>query len=578
MACMLLRCWTIPCPFLVVSNQLLQKSRITISTWFRFPFLCRLDNGHRGLYEIRFALQRHEEDPYFISYQLYEVMNNGTEIPRGDETVVESSKDEEIESLEEYDFMDDLSPPDQSVVIVKVTTNSTHPVSYAMSVVAMSPLGRYRILLGIILLVAVYVLLLLEVINRAVVVFIGAFVTLLLVSFISDAPSLTTVVSWLDGSTLCLLFGMMIMIQMLSTTGMFEYMAVTMLIWSKGNIIILNICLCLLTGICSAFLDNVTTMLLIAPVTIEVSRMMKVNPIPFLLPEVMYANIGGTATQIGDPPNIMIGNLLSDHISFMDFIEHLTPCVLICMVCVYPFIIFYYRSELRKPNFQVDMSLREKYQIKNKPLLLKCGTVLITVIILFFLHSFHHIDTAYLAVAGAFACFLLGSSEDLHTTLELLEWETLVFFAGLFIMIEGINEMGVIRAIGEAVSSLILKASPQWQSFLAHMLILWVSGLVSSVLDNIAFTATMIPVIQVLASHEELNLDITTLAWALSLGACFGGNGTLVGAAANLVTAGICSSNGHPVTFGMFFKFGFTCMLITLVVSTIYVTIRYVTF
>lgn len=444
----------------------------------------------------------------------------------------------------------------------------------------MNPIGRHRILIGSILLVAIYVLLLLEVINRAVVAFIGAFLSLLLVSFISEAPSLDTVVSWMDASTLCLLFGMMIMIQMLSTTGLFEYMAVAMLMMSKGNILILNICLCLLTGVCSAFLDNVTTMLLIAPVTIELSRMMKVDPIPFLLPEVIYSNIGGTATQIGDPPNIIIGNMLKEHLGFIDFIKHCTPCVLICFVVVYPFVYFYYRKELTKPNFAVDTSLREKYPIKNKPLLLKCGFILLTVIILFFLHSLHHIDTAFLAIAGAFACLLLGTNEDLHATFELLEWETLVFFAGLFIMIEGINEIGVIRAIGNAVSSLIEGAPAQWQSLIAHMLILWVSGLASSVLDNIAFTATIIPVIQILASHPELGkrISIYTLAWALSFGACFGGNGTLVGAGANLVTAGISASNGHPVTFGMFFKFGFSCMMITLVISTFYVWIRYVWF
>ena len=158
----------------------------------------------------------------------------------------------------------------------------------------MHTIGRYRILIGSILLVAIYVLLLLEVINRAVVAFIGAFLALLLISFISEAPSLEIVVNWMDESTLCLLFGMMIMIQMLSTTGLFEYLAVTMLMMSKGNIMVLNMSLCLLTAVCSAFLDNVTTMLLIAPVTIELSRMMKINPVPFLLPEVIYSNIGGS--------------------------------------------------------------------------------------------------------------------------------------------------------------------------------------------------------------------------------------------------------------------------------------------
>ena len=459
---------------------------------------------------------------------------------------------------------------------IEVTTNSTSPVGFVLFVQPMNPIGRYRILIGSILLVSIYVLLLLEIINRAVVAFIGAFLCLLLTSFISEAPSLSTVVSWMDASTLCLLFGMMIMIQMLSTTGLFEYMAVYMLMLSKGNVLILHFCLCMLTCVCSAFLDNVTTVLLIAPVTIELSRMMKVNPIPFLLSEVIFSNIGGTATQIGDPPNIIIGNMLKEHIGFVDFIYHCAPCVLLCIVVVYPFNYFYYKKDLTKPNFAIDPSLREKYQIKNKPLLLKCGCILFTVIILFFLHSIHHIDTAFIAIAGAFACLMLGTNEDLHATFELLEWETLVFFAGLFIMIEGINEIGVIRAIGNAISNMIVKAPASYQSLIAHMLILWVSGVASSVLDNIAFAATIIPVIQILAAHPLLNLDIKTLAWALSFGSCFGGNGTLVGAGANLVTAGISSANGHPISFGMFFKFGFSCMIITLLVSTVYVWIRYV--
>ena len=453
---------------------------------------------------------------------------------------------------------------------------------------AMHAIGRYRILLGSLILIIIYTLLLLEVVNRAVVAFIGAFVTLLLISFVSHAPSLTTVVGWMDASTLCLLFGMMIMIQLLSTTGFFEFMAIRMFILSKGNALALNFALCMLTTVCSAFLDNVTTMLLIAPVTIEVCGIMKMSPIPFLLSEVVFSNIGGTATQIGDPPNIIIGNMLSDYLGFIDFIKHCTPNVLLCIVFVYPVVILFFRDEFKKANCQVDKSLVEKYQIKNKPLLMKCGTILVAVIIMFFLHPVHHINTSYIAIAGAFACLLLGTNDDLHTTFELLEWETLVFFAGLFIMIECINELGVIRAIGNGVSSLIEHAPMKWRSLIAHMLILWVSGIVSSVLDNIAFIATMIPVIQILAANEtlrlgcvgvsSLDLDICDLAWTLAFGACFGGNGTLVGAGANLVTAGISTSKGYPITFRSFFKFGATCMLVTLVVSTFYVIVRYVNF
>ena len=503
----------------------------------------------------------------------------------GDEVLMESDSVTEVESLQEFDVLDEIKNKVGSSLVtysqnislkMRIQTNSTEAVGFMMHVQPMGTIGRYRILLGSIILIVIYLLLLLEVVNRAIVEFIGAFVTLLVVSFVTDAPSLSTVVSWMDSSPLCLLFGMMIMIQMLSTTGVFEFLAVSMFTLSKGSILALSISLCLLTGVISAFLDNVTTVLLIAPVTIELADIMNISPIPLLLPEVIYSNIGGTATQIGDPPNIIIGNMLSDHIGFVDFIYHMTPCALLCMLFVYIVVFFFYKDTLMKPRCQVDPSLRKKYPIKNKPLLLKCGIVLLFVIILFFLHSVHGIDTAFIAIAGAFTCLLLGTNEDLHTTFERLEWETLVFFAGLFIMIQGVSDLGVIRAIGNAIASLIMKAPKEYQSLLAHMLLLWVSGLVSSVLDNIAFIATMIPVVQILANEPSLTLDITTLAWALAFGACYGGNGTLVGAGANLVTAGISTSKGYPITFGMFFKFGFPCMIVTLLVSTVYVWIRYV--
>ena len=545
----------------------------------------RLPATPRGIYEFRLSVQRSEERAALF-YELFENRTDGALKSYGDPVTVVASPTEETELLREVDIKDEIEAT--SALFVRVTTNSTHSLGFVMHVEALHPIGRYRILLGSLLLVFVYGLLLLEVINRSIVAFIGAFLALLLYSLIFEAPELSTVVGWMDESTLCLLFGMMIMIQLLSTTGFFEFMAIRMFILSKGNALALNFALCMLTTVCSAFLDNVTTMLLIAPVTIEVCGIMKMSPIPFLLPEVVFSNIGGTATQIGDPPNIIIGNMLSDYLGFIDFIKHCTPNVLLCIVFVYPVVILFFRDEFKKANCQVDKSLVEKYQIKNKPLLLKCGTILASVIIMFFLHPVHHINTSYIAIAGAFACLLLGTNDDLHTTFELLEWETLVFFAGLFIMIECINELGVIRAIGNGVSSLIEHAPMKWRSLIAHMLILWVSGIVSSVLDNIAFIATMIPVIQILAANEtlrwgcggvsSLDLDICDLAWTLAFGACFGGNGTLVGAGANLVTAGISTSKGYPITFRSFFKFGATCTLVTLVVSTFYVIVRYVNF
>ena len=434
----------------------------------------------------------------------YEVMENRTgELrPLTDRFALVASPAEEVEELREVDV---ASAAGDGPLFVHVSSNTSRALSFVMHPEALQPLGQHRVLLGALLLVLVYTLLLLEVINRAIVAFIGAFVALLLYALVFEAPDLSTVVGWMDSSTLCLLFGMMIMIQMLSTTGFFEFMAIRMFILSRGNALALNFALCMLTALCSAFLDNVTTMLLIAPVTIEVCGIMKMSPIPFLLPEVVFSNIGGTATQIGDPPNIIIGNMLSEYIGFIDFIKHCTPNVLLCIVFVYPLVYLFFKNDFKQARCEVDKSLVDKYQIKNKPLLLKCGIVLLSVIVLFFLHPVHHVNTSFIAIAGAFACLLLGTNEDLHTTFELLEWETLVFFAGLFIMIECVNQLGVIRAIGNGVSALIEHAPMKWRSFIAHMLILWVSGIVSSVLDNIAFIATMIPVIQILAANPLLS-------------------------------------------------------------------------
>lgn len=281
----------------------------------------------------------------------------------GEEIRMESDSVTEVESLQEFDVLDKiqntvsilgLSHFQNITLKMRVRTNSVQAVGFMMHVQPMGSIGRYRILLGSITLIVIYLLLLLEVVNRAIVAFIGAFFTLLVVSFVTDAPSLSTVVSWMDSSTLCLLFGMMVMIQMLSTTGIFEYLAVSMFTFSNGNVLVLSISLCLLTGIIYAFLDNVTTMLLIAPVTIELADIMKISPIPLLLPEVIYSNIGGTATQIGDPPNIIIGNMLSDHIGFVDFIYHMSPCALLCMVFVYIVVFFYFKDTLMKSKCNVD--------------------------------------------------------------------------------------------------------------------------------------------------------------------------------------------------------------------------------
>ncbi|KAK8803325.1 hypothetical protein WA158_001019 [Blastocystis sp. Blastoise] len=537
-----------------------------------------LPESPRGLYEIKIALERYTDAVF--TYQLFEKVGNDPAVNITKMFMVSTSDSKEVEDLEEVDVRSLLH--DNSMlyinVILETVEASTTPLAFTLDAMPMNPVGEYRIIIGIIILVLVYGLLLAEVVHRTVCAFIGAFFTLLLIAFVQGAPELSTAVAWIDSSTLCLLFGMMVMVQMLSTTGLFEWCAVKAVRISGGRPLVLNIVLCVLTGILSAFLDNVTTMLLFAPVTIELCNVLNVDPIPFLIPEVLFSNIGGTATMIGDPPNIMIGNLLSDYVQFIDFITDVAPCCLIVMVFAYLYLWGLYHKSLPATSKRVDDNVEKKYKIKNMPLLLKAGIILLTVIILLFLHSLHGIDAAYLTLAGAFSTLLLAKPEEIKHTFELLEWETLLFFAGLFVMIEGMNELGVIRAIGEAVANGIRAAEPSNRLTVAILIILWVSGIASSILDNIPFTATMIPIVQLLHTDPELQLPIKPLAWALALGACLGGNGTLVGASANLVTAGIAEHHGHKITFLAFLLPGFITLLISLVISTLYLLCRYVWF
>lgn len=456
---------------------------------------------------------------------------------------------------------------------MKVTTNSTQSVSYMIDIIPLRPIAHYRVLLGSIVFIIICLLLLLEVINRSVVSFIGAFLTLFLLGLTAESPSLDTVIHWMDPSTLCMLFGMMVITQMLSLTGFFEYCATRLYMFSKGNLIPLHLLLCLFTAGCSVLMDSTTTMMVVAPMTIELVRSLHASPLPFLFAEIVFSNLAGTGLQIGDSSTILLGSLLNDHIQFIDFVKHCLPCVLLCMIVIYPITLLYFKKDLSESKAFSDVNFGDGYQIKNKPLCVKCGVILITVILLFFMQSWHHINISFIAVGGAFACLLLGTQEDLHTTFELLDWETLVFFAGLLIMIEGLNELGMIPALANWLISLIQHASISMQPFLAHILILWLTGILSSIVDSVTITSTMIPIIQLMSS--SLHLDLSTLAWALALGASFGGNGTLIGSGANVVTVGISSANGVPISLKTYSKYGIPCTLVSLIVSTFYLWIRY---
>jgi Na+/H+ antiporter NhaD/arsenite permease-like protein len=374
--------------------------------------------------------------------------------------------------------------------------------------------------------------------------------------------------------TIGLLLGMMIIVGILSKTGFFQWAALKSYEMAGGEPWKLLILLILTTAFLSAFLDNVTTVLLMVPATIELAIVLKLNPIPMLISEALASNIGGTATVIGDPPNIMIGSAYG--LSFVDFIVNIAPIVIINMIIFIIMVKIYYKGKLGEPRKLEEVEeLREKYAIKDMPLFKRSIFIFGFVIALFVIHDFIGISLAESALLGAVLLLLL-SGVDIHDALDSVEWPTLLFFAALFVIIVGAIEMGLISAIAEGSLSLI-----GGNLVLAIVLIVWVAAFTSSIIGAIPSTATMIPIVSTLAiSLGDLESigGVNTLYWALSLGACLGGNGTPIGTAASMVVVGYSERTQHTISFVEFMKISIPVTLITVIISTMYLLIRYVVF
>jgi len=462
----------------------------------------------------------------------------------------------------------------------------------------------WAVTVAIIILVAVYALIVFEWVHRALAAALGGIATvtaLHVATYYSPekdtlldgekllGPDLLTIMTWIDWETIGLLIGMMVMVDILSKTGLFEWAAVQAYARSGGSIWRLTFILCVITAVFSALLDNVTTILLIVPVTIQICKVLDLEPVPLIIAEVMFSNIGGAATQIGDPPNIIIGAQLSSQslsgtvlesqsIGFIDFIIHVAPAVLIAMVPA-----FWLLRIIEKPGLSgyrrrnVDL-LKIQYGIKDVELLKKSGAILIIVILLFFAHSqiSHPLSSvAIIAIVGAVVMLLVTSPHHVEEQLDSVEWTTIIFFAGLFIMIHGLEFMGMIEMIADLISDTVSRASEKNRLMVAVLLLLWVSAIASAFIDNIPYTATMVPVVIELASDPTLGLALGPLAWALALGACLGGNGTIIGASANVVAAGLAEESGNDISFNRFFRTGFPIMILTLLLSTVYAVVRY---
>jgi len=369
-------------------------------------------------------------------------------------------------------------------------------------------------------------------------------------------------IRFIDFNTIGLLIGMMILVSVIKQTGLFEYLAIKQAKIAKGNPAKIMISFMVITAILSSLLDNVTTIIVMVPITINICKMIGVKPMPFVIAEIFASNIGGTATLIGDPPNILIGS--ATHLSFVDFILNLAPVSIVSLIVIVFLFKIIYKKDL-KPNSSIQelMQMDENKTITNSTLLIKSLIVMLLVIIGFFLHGALHIGTAAIAIAGAAMLLTIGKIE-VEKAFEGVAWTTIFFFVGLFILVGGLEKTGVLEYLAK-----ITFQSTGGNLFLTGLAIIWVSAILSAFLDNIPFVATMIPMIKTFGELSGTG-NIDFLWWCLALGACFGGNGTIIGASANVVGIDALKNAGYNISFKDFFKIAFPMMLVTMVIATVY--------
>ena len=406
---------------------------------------------------------------------------------------------------------------------------------------------------------ATFVVILADKMHRTIVAFAGAAVMLLVgtaMGFYSQEEAFHSI----DFNTLGLLLGMMILVAMLGRTGAFEYLATLAAKWSGGNPWYLLLFLGGTTTFLSLFLDNVTTIVLIAPVTVLIAELLGISPIPLLMAEALLSDTGGVATLVGDPPNVLIGSAAG--LSFNDFLIHLAPIVLVVTLVVLFLLRFLFRKELseRPQNVKALMMLDEKAVLRDRRALMRIVTVLVGVVILFFVAERLHFTPAFVALLGATAA-LVWVRPDVEEILKDVEWSVLLFFTGLFVAVGGIEASGVLDLVAEPLARLATQ-----NLLLTSVGLLWVSAIMSAIVDNIPFTITMIPIILGLQAE---GIYVAPLWWALALGAGFGGNGTPIGSTANIITISVSEKTRTPITTAIWLRTGLPVMIVACIVGTI---------
>jgi len=421
-------------------------------------------------------------------------------------------------------------------------------------------------LLGISILVFVYVLIMFDIINKTVAALFGAVLIGAAAKYYKFAD-LNNIMAFIDYETIMLLMSMMIIVGILGKTGFFQVIAYKTVKLSKGNPLKILVNLTILTAVLSGFLDNVTTILLILPVTLAVTQALEVNARPYIISEIFASNIGGAGTLVGDPPNIMIGNYA--HLGFNDFVINLMPIIIVNLFVEIGIIYLLYHSMFQNLKYNQNVELDEKkYIIKDQALFKKSIIVLIATVIMFIVGEFFGIPAAVSAFAGAIVLLII-SGENITRALNYVEWPTLLFFAGLFVVVGGVEKMGVLDVIASATLSHIGESSTG-----ALTMITWMAAVLSSVVDNIPITAMLIPLMPYFASSTGTQTSV--FFWALSLGACLGGNATAIGASANVVGISIAQKHGVPINFKSYLKDGMIITFVTIALANIYVLARYI--
>ena len=428
-----------------------------------------------------------------------------------------------------------------------------------------------------IVLLVVYILIASEAMHRTLAAFLGAAIILFITYTAGTFNRNYFILSFddamrsIDLNVIFLLMGMMIIVGILKKTGLFQWLAYKSYALARGNIFILSFILQIVTAVTSAFLDNVTTMLLMIPVTIEIAVTLKINPMTLLIPEVFASNVGGTATQIGDPPNILIGSYAK--LTFAQFVVNLSLVCTVCLILTSLWYLWWYKKGYLEGEVKdVERTLaylREEYKITNRKLTVMGLGVLAFVIFLFIIHGVLHMEPSVAALVGAMVLLAISRIDIVEMLEHEVEWPTLVFFIGLFMVIAGAEETGLIQIIAEWV-----KDVSRGNLTAAVVIVLWVSAIASAFIDNIPFTATMLPIIAFL-NQTIPGAESGVLWWSLALGACLGGNGTMIGASANVVTVGLAEKAGYHISFMNYMRACWWPMMITVTMCMAYLLLAY---